>query len=103
MEISVYNCTTCPFLISYYDDYAVDFDSIDYCGLAKYLKLEDDIIDVYNSYEKQSSCEYCEEYDIDDADFDKNRCRCDDLSNKMLDSKIKPEWCPLNKEEIIIK
>lgn len=103
MEINVKNCNYCPFLISDYDDYADGFDTVDYCNLARFLKLKEDIVSVYNSYDEQVSCDYCKTWDIDSNEFDYSNCKCEELFNELEDSKEKPEWCPINKEDYIIR
>lgn len=105
MEISVNNCSGCPFLISDYDDYAVGFDTIDYCQLARFLKYEEDTIDIYNQYDRDNfeECDYCKDWYIESGEFDGYKCTCEELNKDKEISINQPEWCPLKKEDYIIK
>lgn len=107
MEIKVNGCGNCPFMVSSYDDYAVGFDTIEYCNLARMLKYEDDYIDIYNDHERNNICDYCEDFNIADEEinsenmFDETKCTCDSLNKKEYDKTL--EWCPLIKDKITIK
>ena len=102
MNINVKSCFQCPFLVSIYDDYALGFDTIDYCNLARFLKLEEDTIDVYNSYEQDIECDYCRDLENYD-DYNNELCKCKELNIQTEESKRKPDWCPLNKEYVVIE
>lgn len=107
MEIKVNGCGNCPFHVLDYDDYAVGFDTIEYCRLARFLNYEDEYIDIYNGHERNNVCDYCENFNISDEEidsenmFDETKCTCSDINKNKEDVTLK--WCPLLKEQLIIK
>lgn len=65
-EIKIKNCNDCPFRFSDYDDFSTsEKDTCEICILARYLEFDDDIIECYSMYKKES------------------------------DNFIRPEWCPI--------
>ena len=56
-KINVSGCIDCPFRGSEFNDYAVGFDSIDSCELARFFNYKDNIIVVYNMCDEDSKLE----------------------------------------------
>jgi len=98
MEIKVSCCSNCPFMVSNYDDYAVGFDTVDYCNLTVFLKYKEDTIDAYDSWNRFHECDYCKNYSGDSNKWDETKCTCNNTSIITT-----PEWCPLKNEIITIK
>ncbi len=56
-NIKVTGCSNCPFMASDYDDFAVGYDTIDKCMMAKYLDFKETVIDIYNMFEEDNKRE----------------------------------------------
>lgn len=95
MEIKVKNCGNCPFFTYEIDYDAVGADTVERCNLANFFKLKENIIDVYNSYEHDISCEYCNNWDLDDDEYNESKCTCKELHESMEIIDTTPKWCPL--------
>jgi hypothetical protein len=81
------SCIDCPFCYHDYDDFSMGDNTILICTLAEFERLNEYIID---SYDSGVFCDYCNNLEEKDV-FNDDMCEC---RHKVTTT---PEWCPIKK------
>lgn len=78
MEIKVKNCGNCPFCVTETNTESLGYDTVESCNLARFLKYEDTIIDVYDLF------------DVGEIEDEHNETQIEEKCTR-------PDFCPLTK------